>query len=260
MAFDHRQRAHLHHGCAGQRTLSQGKLTLQHHFTQRHRLGRRQVTALHFGVLQHVVGQPPQPQRLGAHQGQILAGLCHQRAAMVLLDQATELSDGVDGFAQVMRGHVDELLQALIGQVQLGLDLLISALGGSQVQIGAPAGAFIPGAALTAGGPGWQLAWGAKNIVPSVADRVGDLAHSSPRDSAAPVAPLPPPDRPPPRPPPGPPPRPALGAGVTPSAVQARVKGSTARRFCPPAINPRHMATSASVPGSGTATSSPCSL
>ena len=133
MAFDHRQRAHSQHGRTGQQTLSQGKLDLQHHFTQRHRLGRRQVTAPHFGVLQHVVEQQPQPQRLGAHPRQVLAGFCWQHAAMVLLDQAAELSDGVDGFAQVMRGHVHELLQTLVGQQQLGLALQRTLLAVAQL-------------------------------------------------------------------------------------------------------------------------------
>ena len=49
-------------------------------------------------------------------------------------------------------------------------------------------------------------------------------------------------------------------AGVTRIADQVCARGTRARCLCRPAIKPRHRATSASVPGSGTAASSPCSL
>ena len=41
-----------------------------------------------------------------------------QVGLVVFLQEPRKLADRVDGFAQVVRGHVDELLQALVGLLQ----------------------------------------------------------------------------------------------------------------------------------------------
>lgn len=105
---------------------------LAQHRAERHGLHRR-VGVVEAHELEQVVEHAAHALRAGQHKVKVAAGRGRELGRLLALDQAGELDDRVQRFAQIVRGHARKLLQPLVGAAQLGVAAFERVVGGDDV-------------------------------------------------------------------------------------------------------------------------------